>query len=219
MITRVTAPTPLLTATEAKAEVSALGDLSDVVVERRIRAATRKLEDLCGRAFGSQTLDWFPDIARDFGLVRAWNWAAASDWTGALIVPMPPLISVTSVKYFDTAGDEQTFAAENYSVAPGNPGSIALVSGTSWPTLGAVAHPITVRFVAGYASSAWELDMAREAILAELQRSSTTTSGGTIRRETTQGVGTIDYVVGDESSNSVDSVVVQALGPLWVPRV
>ena len=69
------------------------------------------------------------------------------------MVPVPPLQSVTSIKYLDTAGAEQTLASYTYRVdAVREPGRIALDYGKYWPSTYPVMNAVTVRFVAGYAT-------------------------------------------------------------------
>ena len=75
--------------------------------------------------------------------------------TGQIEIPPAPLVSVTSVKYMDSAGDEQTIAADQYIAVPRGwePGIVQPIYGGTWPT-SSYSRPdaIRVRFVAGYAS-------------------------------------------------------------------
>jgi uncharacterized phiE125 gp8 family phage protein len=71
----------------------------------------------------------------------------------AIRVPLPPLISVGSVKYTDPAGDEQTLATSAYLVdSATEPARIMPVYGTVWPSIRYEANAVTVRFTAGYDS-------------------------------------------------------------------
>src|SRR5262245_32745258 len=66
-------------------------------------------------------------------------------------IPLPPLQSVESIKYDDSAGDEQVVATDSYWVdAASEPGWIVPAT-AGWPTavLDAV-NSVRVRFVAGY---------------------------------------------------------------------
>jgi uncharacterized phiE125 gp8 family phage protein len=74
---------------------------------------------------------------------------------GVIRIPWPPLQSVTTVKYLDSAGVLQTFASTNYVVsAPSGPfalpGSITLAFGTTWPAILRQENAVVVTFVAGY---------------------------------------------------------------------
>lgn len=68
---------------------------------------------------------------------------------GEIKIPCPPLRSVTSVKYFDSAGNEQTLDPTSYYVdTVSEPGWIVPVS--TWPATQIGTNMVTVRFVAGY---------------------------------------------------------------------
>lgn len=78
---------------------------------------------------------------------------------GVIRLPMPPLQSVSSVKYLDTAGVEQTLSSAAYVVeAPAGPyarpGRITLAFGQIWPATLAQQKAVTVTFIAGYGDAA-----------------------------------------------------------------
>jgi len=65
--------------------------------------------------------------------------------------PLPPLQSVTSIKYLDTAGDEQTLDSAAYRVdIYSHPARITPAYGYTWPALRDVINAITIEFVTGY---------------------------------------------------------------------
>jgi uncharacterized phiE125 gp8 family phage protein len=66
-----------------------------------------------------------------------------------------PLISVTSIKYKDTANIEQTFSTDDYNYDVTNPlaGRIALESGEEWESTYGNINDVVIRFVAGYATA------------------------------------------------------------------
>lgn len=74
-----------------------------------------------------------------------------------MMLPRPPCASVTSVKYLDQAGDEQTLAAANYlvnKVSTTNPAQITLAYNSTWPAVRNRQHnAITIEYVAGYTSA------------------------------------------------------------------
>lgn len=99
-----------------------------------------------GRALITQTwdlvLDAFPD-------------ATADNPYAAIRVPLPPLVSVTSITYTDTDGVSQTVSASDYDVdSTSEPGEIRPAYGESWPSTRDVRNAVTVRFVAGYGAAA-----------------------------------------------------------------
>lgn len=68
-------------------------------------------------------------------------------------VPLPPLISIESVKYYDADGVLQTADDETYeavNIGSKSPGRIILKSGSSWPAVYTQSEPVIVRFRAGY---------------------------------------------------------------------
>lgn len=86
---------------------------------------------------------------------------------GRIPLPIPPLKSVTSIKYFDTDNAEQTLSSTAYSVLTptDTPGFIDPVFGEVWPSTRQRADAVTVRFIAGYASRAAIPDGIKEAVL------------------------------------------------------
>jgi len=140
----VTAPTTEpVTLDEAKAHLRVDGTAEDALITALIQAAREHVESQTGRALITQTwdgtLDSFP--AR-----------------GAIVLPKPPLVSVTSVKHIDAAGAEQTMNPSDYSVEkPAGPhaqeGRILLGYGKSWPSTRCQSNAVTIRFEAGYGAA------------------------------------------------------------------
>ena len=66
-------------------------------------------------------------------------------------LPLPPLQSVSSLKYLDTDGTQQTLASSNYDVdTDSEPGRICLAYGKSWPSIRSVKNSIEVEFICGF---------------------------------------------------------------------
>lgn len=79
-------------------------------------------------------------------------------------LPFPPLQSVTSVTYYDTAGALQTLAANQYRVSTTEyEGTIEPAYGVTWPSVRDQSETIIVRFVCGYAGAIPE--SVRQALL------------------------------------------------------
>jgi uncharacterized phiE125 gp8 family phage protein len=95
-------------------------------------------------------------------LPATYDWPLSTNvggwWADPLALPRPPLQSVTWVKYYDANGVQQTLSSSLYSVRTPQrgPGRVERVGLTVWPTGFALGrpYPITVRFVAGFASAA-----------------------------------------------------------------
>lgn len=139
----VTAPaSEPITLQDATAHLRLEDDATDVsLVNSLIKAARQAAENYTHRSFATQTwdlnLDAFPTV---------------------FVLPNPPLVSVTHVKYYDVDGVLQTLAASSYIVdAPTGPqpmpGRIALAVDETWPTAQVRTNAVTVRFVAGYGTS------------------------------------------------------------------
>lgn len=145
-LTRVTAPAQMpITLDEAKAHARVPDDFTaeDPLLVGYVRAATEHFDGADGylaRAILRQTwdltLDRFPGYSDE-----------------AIEIPLPPLISVSSVSYVDTAGDTQTWSAAEYQVdTASEPGRLVPAYGYKWPSTRDQLGSVTIRFVAGYGS-------------------------------------------------------------------
>ncbi len=139
------------------AEVKTTGRVSttahDTLLQNLIYAATAEAEDICNRSLITQT----------------WEYVIAGFPSLAVKLPRPKLQSVTSVKYIDSNGDEQTLASEYYQVSTtGEPGEIRLSPSYQWPAVGVgYSEPVTITFVAGYGlTSSAVPEKIRQAIMA-----------------------------------------------------
>lgn len=134
----------------------------DAFLMATIPAVRQNAEVELGRALITQTWDlWledFPralqdDIARDgsynFGNVR--RYPRRHNWK-QIEVPLPPLQSVTWIKYLDTTGTEQTLDPTLYIVDNSvEPAKIVPAVGQCWPYVQCQPGAVKIRFVAGYA--------------------------------------------------------------------
>jgi len=69
-------------------------------------------------------------------------------------LPRPPVASVTSVKYDDTAGTEQTLSTDYYQADTySTPGRVVLKDGYSWPSTINNANSVRIVYVAGYGAA------------------------------------------------------------------
>lgn len=84
-------------------------------------------------------------------------------------LPKPPLISVTSIKYLDTSGTEQTWATNQYTVTgianPEGRGYISPVYGVIFPATLPVPDAVRIVFVAGYGAASAVPQGIKNAIL------------------------------------------------------
>lgn len=79
-------------------------------------------------------------------------------------LPYPALQSVTSIRYVDATGTTQVLAPSTYLVSAGTPGRVSLAPGADWPETQPRADAITVRYVAGYGTSASVPDVVKTAV-------------------------------------------------------
>lgn len=126
---------------EAKLQCRVDADLTadDALISALIVAVREQAEQEIGGALMPQTwertLDAFPDVEIELG--------------------MPPVASITSIKYLDAAGVEQTLSGSAYTLdAVTAPGWVLPAAGTDWPDTGDYANAMRVRFVCGYADAA-----------------------------------------------------------------
>ena len=157
----VTAPIEnAVTLDEAKAHLRIDHDYEDAYIANLCRVGTLVAEAYQDRQFVTATYDLTID-----GFPRQHNWRI--DRGGAPIyLPKSPLSSVTSVKYLDENGTQQTLATTEYTVdAKTEPGRIVPAYQKTWPvnTRWHVAT-VTVRFVCGYGTAAQVPETTKTAI-------------------------------------------------------
>lgn len=86
-----------------------------------------------------------------------------ADWgsNGRLVLPWSPLVSVTSVQYYDTANTLKTLDSSYYRVASHkDPGWIEWVKGKALPPLYARSDAVLVEYQAGYSTCPGDLRQA-----------------------------------------------------------
>jgi uncharacterized phiE125 gp8 family phage protein len=125
---------------EAKAHLRVTGSDEDALITALIIAAREAAEHETGRALITQTwektLDMFPE---------------------AIELPNPPVQSVTSIKFLDENGDEQTLSSSSYTLdnaSDSRPAWVTPVYGRTWPDTYAEVNAVKVRYVAGWANAA-----------------------------------------------------------------
>lgn len=113
-----------------------------------IAMATEEVEQITGRALGQQTWEVYADAFAD-----------------ELLLEKGPVISVTSVKYTDLNGAEQTASVSLYATDTiGLPARIVLLDGESWPEAKAVPNAVRIRFVTGHVAEDKEVRAIKAAI-------------------------------------------------------
>jgi uncharacterized phiE125 gp8 family phage protein len=142
MALKLITPPSTYPVTLAEAKLHCRVDIADddALITAFITAATETAEQKTGRAIMSQTweltLDAFPDTLE---LTRV------------------PVQSITSVKYYDTAGVQQTVSNTLYALDATDDFGFAHISPVYagvWPTTRDQINAVAVRYVAGYADAA-----------------------------------------------------------------
>lgn len=126
-----------LTLAEAKAWARETGTDKDADISRLIRATYDHIEDVTGRtlltATWRGTLDAFPANGDPFRL------------------PKSPVASITSIKYIDESGVQQTMNPSAYVLDNASEPEWVFASwGGVWPATRGQPNAVTVEFVAGY---------------------------------------------------------------------
>lgn len=126
-----------LSVEDAKAQIRSVQDQEDGLIESYIRAARQAAENYLGRGL----------------LTQSWT-LALSDFAPTIPLPMAaPLQTVTSVKYYDTNGTQQTLASTYYTVdTRSRPGRIALAANQTWPAVqyGRRVNCVEIEYVVGW---------------------------------------------------------------------
>ncbi len=150
-LTLITPPTAaLVQLSEVKTLARILDTSFDTILTDHIAMAQAMVETKMGRSLAPQTwrltIDQFADQIR---------------------LPRGPVSSVTSVKYYDTNGIQQTIAPSLYTVdLTSDPQWIVLNQDEDWPdTLDAV-NAVEITYVAGYAATDPGYKAAQQAIRA-----------------------------------------------------
>ncbi len=149
-----------VTVSEAKTHLrvdDSVGTIEDTYIETLISTARMMAENFTRRALITQTwrltLDQWPERS--------------------IYLPFPPLQSVSSVKYINTAGVLTTLTeGTDYEVDTRSvPGRVHPSYSQVWPVVRAIENAVTVEFIAGYGNAASDVpEPIRQAILLIIQR-------------------------------------------------
>ena len=116
-------------------------DDEDTLLDSLIKSARQYCETFTGRAFCTQTIQYYLN-----------NWPSGD----AIYLPLPPVQSVSSVRWTDSSGTETTLTvSDDYEVdTDSEPARVVLPYNKSWPTgILAPNNPIVVEYVAGYGNA------------------------------------------------------------------
>ena len=129
----------------------------DTYIGTLIDTAQNIIETYINRAITTQTLDlyldrlpFYSDLKLQEGMFTAPDIEYNSNY---IVLPKPPVASVTAVYYYDDSDTQSTFSSSKYYVDLINDQArIVLRTGESWPTVTETrnANAYQVRYVAGY---------------------------------------------------------------------
>jgi uncharacterized phiE125 gp8 family phage protein len=144
-----------VTLDEVKAQARVDTDVDDALLAGLVTAARLWAEQYTGRAFINQTwqmwLDIWPSIFELWWDGMRQGPVTGLDAVNFISLPRPPLVSVTSVTYYDNLDNATVWDPSNYFVdTVREPGRLALRMGSVWPAPTRLTNGIGIEYVAGY---------------------------------------------------------------------
>lgn len=126
-----------VTVDEAKEHLRVVHTDDDQYIETLLSAATKWAEDFQCRTYVSRSHTEYLD-----------------EWPKVIEPVYSPLVSVTSIKYYDTDGVQQTLSNTLYRVDTNTePGRITEAYNESWPDIRLITNTIEIVYIAGYGTA------------------------------------------------------------------
>ena len=130
-----------VTLDEAKAQLNVSHSDDDTLITSLIKVAWAHIERVTARSL----------MTRSYELVT--DFPVGAGPTASILLPVSPVVGVTSVTYYDTDGTSQTTDA--YLLQDGDQAHLWPSAGATWPDTDTNRlHPVTVVFTAGYDGTA-----------------------------------------------------------------
>ncbi len=127
-----------LTTADAKHHARVDAGADDAYVAQLVKVARRYVERITGRQLITATYELRMDRFYE-----------------VILLPRPPVQSVTSVKYIDTEGNSATVSSDEYDTdLKSEPARITEAWGEVWPATRSVVNAVTVTYDAGYGDNA-----------------------------------------------------------------
>jgi uncharacterized phiE125 gp8 family phage protein len=173
----------VLTLDEAKDFLHVTSDDEDDLIQSLVDQATAYFQDaaniqLCEAGYEFR-LDAFP--------------------SGEIKIPRGPLVSVESITYIDSDGNEQTLDAAEYDVDIYDPtGRVCPAYNETWPTTRAVMNAVCISYTAGFGDSADVPETAKGALrllIGHWYRNREAMLTGTISKEIELGVERLKWLL------------------------
>lgn len=151
-LTLITAPTDEpITLEEAKVHLRVVDDEDDLLIMSLITAARQYAEQITQRSLCTQTWQLTADAFPGPSLMGVPYGRVFGIPAHAFLLERGPVQSVTSIKYDDMAGVEQTMPPAQYKAElASEPARVTPVFGQIWPINLPQIGSVRVRYVAGY---------------------------------------------------------------------
>ena len=128
-------------------------DVCDFAVSVTKQALTTDEDDLIDSLIVAAR-QWAENFTRRAFITQSWT-LTLDAFPSEIILPRPLAITVTTLKYFDTNGVQQTWNAANYTVDITNtPGRVVRAFNVSWPDVRNIPNTIEAIYTAGYGAAA-----------------------------------------------------------------
>lgn len=132
-LTRTVEPADLISLTDAKTHLNVDFADQDALITSLIAVATDVLDGPTG------------EVGKAL-VTQTWQWRGARP-DGSFTIPLGPVQSITSIKYYDTDNVQQTLTVTDYPLFDGN---LKPLRGVTWPTAYDRPDAYEITFVAGY---------------------------------------------------------------------
>lgn len=193
---RTAGPVPIVTPADVPGSHAA-DDATITALIAAVQAGIDGPTGWVGRSFGEQTIvlssDGFCRIVR---------------------LPYEPVTDITSVKYRDADGAEQTVDPASYRLG----GSNSIIFGTDYnfPTAECAPDAVTITYEAGYPAEDMPASAKQAVIIGVQQMKPLAERDLSLREEDVEGVGSTTYTVSEASAALVKSATESLLAPLKV---
>ena len=161
------AATYVVSLADAKSFLRITHTAENSLITNLITAAVERAQNYCNSKFLEHeytlTMETWDDVyvsnhftqdLSDGSYIRRGGYVG-KDGLNQIVLPYPPLKSITSIKYYDAAGSQQTWSTDNYRdlTYHNQKGYIEIKDGSTMPTLEDRADAVEIKFKCGYGTS------------------------------------------------------------------
>ena len=138
---KTAATTPVFTTAQAKEFLKVDVSTDDTLIDNLVAAATESCQIYTNQYFINTVLNQYSD-----------------NWNGLNYLYKSPLVSVSSIKYYDSDDSQQTWASSNYIVDSSlQPARISLAVNKSAPTLSKRINAVNIEYTVGYGTASTDV--------------------------------------------------------------